>query len=71
MMTMKMTMTRTRTRTRRMTDNKYDNDDHKGLNFRLNNQPFELVHSWWTGLDGDDNNDDEMMMTTTTMTMTR
>ena len=32
-MTMTMTMKRMRTRTRRMTDNKYDNDDHKGLNF--------------------------------------
>jgi hypothetical protein len=50
-----------------MSDNKYDNNDHKGLNFRLNNQPFELVHSWWTVLDGDD----EMMMMTTTMIMTR
>ena len=32
-MTMTMTMKRTRTRTRMMSDNKYDNNDHKGLNF--------------------------------------
>ena len=32
-MTMTMTMKRTRTRTRRMADNKYDNDDHTGLDF--------------------------------------
>ena len=56
---------------RMMSDNKYDNDDHIDLKFRLNNQPFELVHSWWTVLDGDDNDDDEMMMMTTTMIMTQ
>ena len=32
-MTMTMTMKRTRTRTRMMSDNKYNNDNHKGLNF--------------------------------------
>jgi autotransporter translocation and assembly factor TamB len=31
-MTMTMTMKRTRTRTRMMSDNKYDNNNHKGLN---------------------------------------
>jgi hypothetical protein len=54
-----------------MSDRKYDNDNHKGLNISLNNQPFELVHSSLTVLDGDDNDDDEMMMMTTTMIMTR
>ena len=43
----------------------------KNLNISLNNQPFELVHSSLTVLDGDDNDDDEMMMMTTTMIITR
>ena len=45
------------------TDNNDDNYNynHKDLNFLCNNQPIELMHSWWTGLDGDNNDDDEMM----------
>ena len=54
-----------------MTDNKDDNDDHEDLDFKRNNQPIDLIHSWRTGLDGDNNDDDEMMTMTTTMTMTR